>query len=80
MSCTVPYLGHGVGLRTQHFPHVWDGTARIDWFEVISENFMLRGGRPLVALEKARALAPLVLHGVSLYLGSTDPLNEALSF
>jgi len=76
MSCTVPYLGHGVGLRTQHFPRVWDGTARVDWFEVISENFMLRGGRPLAVLEKARALAPVVLHGVSLSLGSTDPLNE----
>ena len=58
MSCMVPYLGHGVGLRTQHFPYVWDGTARVDWFEVISENFMLRGGRPLAVLEKARALAP----------------------
>jgi len=76
MSCTVPYLGHGVGLRTQHFPRVWDGTVRVDWFEVISENFMLRGGRPLAVLEKARGLAPVVLHGVSLSLGSTDPLNE----
>ena len=76
MSCTVPYLGHGVGLRTQHFPRVWDGTARVDWFEVISENFMLRGGRPLAVLEKARNLAPVALHGVSLSLGSTDPLND----
>lgn len=77
MSCTVSYLGHGVGLRTQHFPCVWDGTARVDWFEVISENFMIRGGRPLAVLEKARMLAPVVLHGVSLSLGSTDPLNQA---
>ena len=77
MAFTVPYLGHGVGLRTQHFPSLWDGTARVDWFEVISENFMIRGGRPLAALEKAREIAPLVLHGVSLSLGSTDPLNEA---
>ncbi len=76
MACTVPYLGHGVGLRTKHFPQVLDGTARIDWFEVISENFMIRGGRPLVVLERARALAPVVLHGVSLSLGSTDPLND----
>jgi uncharacterized protein (UPF0276 family) len=77
MAFTVPYLGHGVGLRTQHFPSLWDGTARVDWFEAISENFMIRGGRPLEALEKARTIAPLVLHGVSLSLGSTDPLNEA---
>lgn len=76
MACTVPYLGHGVGLRTKHFPRVLDGTARIDWFEVISENFMIRGGRPLVVLERARATAPIVLHGVSLSLGSTDPLND----
>ena len=77
MACTVPYLGHGVGLRTRHFPRVLDGTARVDWFEAISENFMIRGGRPLAVLERARAAAPLVLHGVSLSLGSTDPLNES---
>ncbi|MGE0821596.1 MAG: DUF692 domain-containing protein [Candidatus Binatia bacterium] len=76
MGCQVPYLGHGVGLRTKHFPRIWEGTARVDWFEVISENFMSRGGRPLAVLEKARALAPLVLHGVSLSLGSVDPLND----
>jgi hypothetical protein len=73
----MPYLGHGVGLRPKHYPQVWERTARADWFEVISENFMIRGGRPLAVLERARAVAPLVLHGVSLSLGSTDPLNEA---
>jgi uncharacterized protein (UPF0276 family) len=77
MACIVPYLGHGVGLRPKHFPRIWEGTARVDWFEVISENFMIRGGRPLAVLERARALAPLVLHGVSLSVGSTDPLNAA---
>lgn len=77
MALTIPYLGHGLGLRTQHYPEVWDGNARTDWFEVISENFMLRGGRPLAVLERARTLAPVVLHGVSLSLGSTDPLNTA---
>jgi uncharacterized protein len=71
----VPYLGHGVGLRPPHYPLVLDGTARADWFEVISENFMIRGGRPLAVLERARASAPIVLHGVSLSIGSTDPLN-----
>ena len=76
MACTVPYLGHGVGLRTRHFPRVLEGTAQIDWFEAISENFMIAGGRPLAVLERARALAPLVLHGVSLSLGSSDPLND----
>ena len=77
MNVLVPYLGHGIGLRTPHFPRLWEGTAKVDWFEAISENFMVQGGRPLVALEKAREIAPLVLHGVSLSLGSSDPINEA---
>jgi len=71
-----PHLGHGIGLRPPHYPRVLDGTARADWFEVISENFMIPGGRPLRVLEQARALAPIVLHGVSMNLGGTDPLNE----
>jgi uncharacterized protein len=71
----LPHRGHGVGLRTIHYPHVLDRTARADWFEVISENFMIAGGRPLQILEKARELAPVVLHGVSLNIGGTDPLN-----
>ena len=76
MAIAVPYLGHGIGLRPKHFPQLWDGTARVDWFEAISENYMVAGGRPLAALERARALAPIVLHGVSLSIGSTDPLDE----
>jgi uncharacterized protein (UPF0276 family) len=50
---------------------VLDGTARADWFEAISENFMIRGGRPLAILDRVRADAPIVLHGVSLSIGST---------
>src|SRR5439155_26721902 len=72
----LPHLGHGIGLRPPHYPRVLDGTARVDWFEVISENFMIRGGRPPNVLDKARALAPVVLHGVSMNLGGTDPLND----
>jgi len=77
MTIAVPFLGHGIGLRTKHFPALWDGTARVDWFEAISENFMVDGGRPRAALERARGIAPLVLHGVSLSIGSTDPLDDA---
>lgn len=77
MGFELPYLGHGVGLRNKHFPEVLAGTAHVDWFEAISENFMVRGGRPLRVLDQARALAPIALHGVSLSLGSTDPLHEA---
>jgi len=76
MTMAVPFLGHGIGLRPKHFPALWDGTARVDWFEVISENFMVAGGRPRAALDRARGLAPIVLHGVSLSIGSTDPLDD----
>ena len=68
-------LGHGIGLRPKHYPRVLDG-ERADWFEVISENFMIAGGRPLRVLEQVRADYPIVLHGVSLSIGSTDPLRE----
>ena len=71
------HLGHGVGLRPPHYPRILDGTARADWFEVISENFMIAGGRPLRVLERARAIAPIVLHGVSMNLGGTDPLDAS---
>ena len=72
-----PHLGHGVGLRTTHFPDILDGTAHADWFEAISENFMIRGGRPLHVLALVRADSPVVLHGVSLSIGSVDALNDA---
>jgi uncharacterized protein (UPF0276 family) len=77
MGLAVPFLGHGIGLRPPHFPRLGDGAVRIDWFEAISENYMVGGGRPLAALEQARTLAPVVLHGVSLSIGSTDPLDDA---
>src|SRR5271166_4414546 len=72
-----PYLGHGVGLRPPHYGRMMEGSARADWFEVISENFMIRGGRPLLVLERAREQAPIVLHGVSLNLGGSDPLRSS---
>jgi uncharacterized protein (UPF0276 family) len=72
----VHHLGHGVGLRHQHFERIESGKARADWFEIISENFMIPGGRPLKVLELARAIAPVVFHGTSMNLGGTDPLNE----
>jgi uncharacterized protein (UPF0276 family) len=73
---TVPYLGHGVGLRPQHYPAILEDGLRAEWFEAISENYMLRGGHPLHALERVRAERPIVLHGVSLSLGATEPLNR----
>jgi hypothetical protein len=75
MDARFPYLGHGIGLRTVHYPAVLDGSLRAAWLEVVSENFMIPGGRPLAVLDRARADVPIVLHGVSLSLGSVDPLN-----
>jgi len=71
-----PFLGFGVGLRPAHYTHVLESHPPVDWFEVISENFMVAGGRPLHTLERVRARYPIVLHGVSLSIGSTDPLSR----
>jgi uncharacterized protein len=70
-----PNLGFGVGLRRPHFSHVLSEHPGVDWFEVVTENFMVKGGRPLQVLEKVREDYPIVLHGVSMSLGSVDPLN-----
>jgi len=69
-------IGHGVGLRRDHFERVLAGPTRVDWFEVISENFMVKGGRPLDVLHRVRRDYPVVLHGVSLSVGSVDPLDR----
>ena len=71
-----PFLGFGVGLRRQHYTHVLENHPAMDWFEVISENFMVAGGRPLKVLERARENYPVVLHGVSMSIGSTDRPNR----
>jgi uncharacterized protein (UPF0276 family) len=76
-----PYLGVGVGLRPPHYGEVLrrsaEGRLGVDWLEAISENYMIAGGRPLRILSQVRAAVPLVLHGVSLNLGSTDPQDAA---
>ncbi|HYX90656.1 MAG TPA: DUF692 domain-containing protein [Myxococcaceae bacterium] len=70
------YLGHGVGLRAKHFGAFLSAPPPVDWLEAISENFMAPGGRPIAVLEKVRREVPVVLHGVSLSIGSVDPLSE----
>ncbi len=65
-----------MGLRREHFERVLEGPTQVDWFEVISENFMVKGGRPLHVLERVRRDYPVVLHGVSLSIGTTDPLDR----
>jgi uncharacterized protein len=69
-------LGHGIGLRTKHFARFLAEAPPVDWVEVVTENFMADGGRPIAVLEKVRRDMPVVLHGVSLSIGSIDPLSE----
>ena len=70
-----PQLGLGVGLRSVHFPYILKNNPDVDWFEIISENFMDSGGRPRYVLEQVAERYPIVMHGVSLSIGSSDPLN-----
>jgi len=69
-------LGQGVGLRREHFDRILDAKTRVAWLEVISENFMVDGGRPLHILDRVRHDYPIALHGVSLSIGTTDPLDK----
>jgi uncharacterized protein len=71
-----PFLGFGLGLRTQHYTHILEHWPQVDWFEAISENYMVPGGKPLHILDQIRERYPVLLHGVSLSIGSTDPLNQ----
>jgi len=71
-----PNLGTGIGLRPPHYADVAAGRAPVDWLEVISENFMVEGGNPRRMLRAARERHPVVLHGVSMSLGSMDPLDD----
>ncbi|MFZ5790495.1 MAG: DUF692 domain-containing protein [Pseudomonadota bacterium] len=71
-----PYLGFGLGLRPAHYSAIHAGRPRVDWFEIISENYMMPGGLPLDHLTRIRADYPVVMHGVSLSIGSTDALDR----
>lgn len=70
-----PNLGFGVGLRSVHFNYILGSYPKVDWFEIISENFMDSGGRPRYLLDQIAERYPIVMHGVSLSIGSTDPLD-----
>ncbi len=71
----LPDLGIGVGLRTQHYREILDGTPQVGFFEIISDNYMETAGRPLEMLDQIAARFPVVMHGVSLSIGSTAPLD-----
>ena len=70
-----PQLGCGVGLRTKYYPLITQEQPPVAWFEAISENYMDSGGRPIATLEEVRRHYPVALHGVSLSIGSVDPLD-----
>jgi uncharacterized protein (UPF0276 family) len=68
-------LGFGLGLRTAHYETILGERPAIDWFEIISENYMVPGGRPLANLDRIRRDYPMVMHGVSMSIGSSAPLD-----
>ena len=67
--------GTGIGLRSLHYQYIFTQKPKVNWFEVLSDNYFCAGGLPLFHLEKIRQDYPLTLHGVGMSLGSTDPLN-----
>ena len=75
MRLGLPDLGIGVGLRVPHCQEIFETRPKVDWFEIISENFLVPGGVPLANLDRSLAHYPVVQHGVSLSIGSTTPLD-----
>jgi uncharacterized protein (UPF0276 family) len=71
----LPNLGVGLGLRTTHYSAILEHEPAVDWFEILSENYLQTQGRPLDFLEQIADRYPVVMHGVSLSIGSTDPLD-----
>jgi hypothetical protein len=69
--------GFGLGLRRQHYEAILAERPSVDWFEILTENYLVPGGKPRHYLDRIRALYPMVMHGVSLSIGSSDPLNRA---
>ncbi len=71
-----PNLGFGLGLRTDHYAEIIETKPNaIDWFEILTENYLVPGGKPLYYLDQVKEQYPLVMHGVSMSLGSTQPLD-----
>ena len=74
-NSSLPFLGYGLGLRKEHYHAILDTQPDVDWFEVLTENYLVPGGKPHYFLERVRENYPVVMHGVSLSIGSSDPLN-----
>jgi len=71
----LPNLGIGLGLRTKHYSTILEHKPAVDWFEILSENYLRTEGRPLDFLDQIAESYPVVMHGVSLSIGSSDPLD-----
>lgn len=69
------FLGYGLGLRTDYYETILQSDPAVDWFEILSENYMVKGGKPLYYLDAIRERYPVVMHGVSMSIGGTDPLD-----
>jgi len=70
-----PSLGFGLGLRVEHYAEIFGGEPAVDWFEALTENYLVPGGKPLHNLMGVRERYPVALHGVSMSIGSTAPLD-----
>lgn len=71
-----PFLGFGLGLRTEHYQYVIEQKPDVDWFEILTENYMVAGGKPMHNLDVIRADYAMVMHGVSMSIGSSDAINK----
>src|SRR5258708_8526762 len=69
--------GVGIGLRVPHYRHILAKKPVVDWFEIISENFMVDGGRPLAVLDAILEQYRVVQHGVAIYFGSAYKFDRA---
>ena len=75
-TTSFPELGFGLGLRAPYYPHIFEHWPEVDWFEIISENFMDTDGRPKRNLARIAEHYPIVMHGIALSIGTVDPLNS----
>lgn len=75
-SLHFPHLGFGLGLRIPHYAHIFEHSPQVDWFEIISENFMDTDGKAKRNLARIRERYPVVMHGIALSIGTVDPLHS----
>ena len=75
MPSSAPISGFGLGLRKDHYAEILDGHPAVDWFEILTENYLVPGGKPLHYLDRICERYPVVMHGVSLSIGGYDPID-----